>query len=252
MAVKIGHASIDENYKVKGGKPGDQTKKEVVIRDWYNKPWNFVLRPKYKDLAEKSAKFCEDVCKNENIGYNQNKRNTLHSLCKANGYNISKVGPCDTDCSAFMTVCAIAGGAKGLEYTGNAPTTSNMKNKFSKYYNILSDKKYTSSSDYLKRGDILLSVGHHTAMVLTDGTKVKKSVKNKNEKEPIFILVDQNVNCYYKVVGCKALNIRKGPGTNYDIIKSVKANTKYKITEIKDGWAKCSIGWLSTKYLEKV
>ena len=50
MAVKIGHASIDENKKIKGGAAGDQTGGEVCIRKWYNKPWEFVLRPK-------SAKF---------------------------------------------------------------------------------------------------------------------------------------------------------------------------------------------------
>ena len=37
MAVKIGHASIDERGKISGGKAGDQTGKEVCIRDWYNK-----------------------------------------------------------------------------------------------------------------------------------------------------------------------------------------------------------------------
>ena len=40
MAVKIGHASIDENGKAAGGKAGDQTGREVCVRDWdwYNKP----------------------------------------------------------------------------------------------------------------------------------------------------------------------------------------------------------------------
>ena len=31
MAVKIGHASIDENGKAQGGAAGDQTKKEVNV-----------------------------------------------------------------------------------------------------------------------------------------------------------------------------------------------------------------------------
>ena len=44
MAVKIGHASIDENGNGRGGKAGDQTGREVCTRDWYNKPWNKVMR----------------------------------------------------------------------------------------------------------------------------------------------------------------------------------------------------------------
>ena len=35
MSVKIGHASIDENNKASGGKSGDQTGKEICIRNWY-------------------------------------------------------------------------------------------------------------------------------------------------------------------------------------------------------------------------
>ena len=55
MAVKIGHASIDENNAAKGGKAGDQTGKELCTRDWYTKGWNVLLRPLRSDLAEKSA-----------------------------------------------------------------------------------------------------------------------------------------------------------------------------------------------------
>ena len=45
MAVKIGHASIDENGRAQGGKAGDQTGKEVCTRNWYkhSKGWR-VLR----------------------------------------------------------------------------------------------------------------------------------------------------------------------------------------------------------------
>ena len=55
MAVRIGHASIDENGNATGGKAGDQTGKELCTRDWYTKGWNVLLRPLRSDLAEKSA-----------------------------------------------------------------------------------------------------------------------------------------------------------------------------------------------------
>lgn len=41
---QIVHASINEFGKIVGGKPGDQTGKEICIRSYYNHPWNCVLR----------------------------------------------------------------------------------------------------------------------------------------------------------------------------------------------------------------
>lgn len=62
MAVKIGHASIDERGKARGGAAGDQTGKEVCLRDWYDKNWVSVLRPKNEKEAEKMAKAMEQAC----------------------------------------------------------------------------------------------------------------------------------------------------------------------------------------------
>ena len=122
----IGHASIDENGNVKGGHSGDQTKKEVCVREWYDKGWTTLIRAKSKTLANKIAKKCELGCKNDNIGYNQNDRNSLFEQAKKCGYKISKVGKCNCDCSSFVIVCCICAGIKELEYHGNAPTTRNL------------------------------------------------------------------------------------------------------------------------------
>lgn len=146
MSVKIGHASIDERGKASGGKAGDQTGKEVCTRQWYKKGWQYCLRPKSATVAERSAAACEAACANDSIGYDQSQRNTLHNLAKANNYKLSAVGKCETDCSALMTVCAIAGGVTELEHTGNAPTTSTMVAKFkaSGAYDVLTADRYLS------------------------------------------------------------------------------------------------------------
>ena len=171
MSVRIGHASIDERGKAKGGAAGDQTGKEVCIRTWYSKPWKVLLRAKDENVAERMAQACEAGCRNDNIGYDQNQRNTLHTQAQKTGYDLSKVGKCETDCSAFMTVCAIAAGVTALEYSGNAPTTSTMRAKFtaSGAFSALTASKYLTGTAYLKRGDILLAPGSHTAMVLDTG-----------------------------------------------------------------------------------
>lgn len=175
MSVLIGHASCDERGKSKGGLAGDQTGKEVFTRNWYDKEWNVVLRPKTNALAENSARICEILTENENIGYDQNQRNTLwNTYLKTK--KISPITKVECDCSSFITYCAILGGAN-ITYGSNAPTTSTMRAKFkgSGCYEVLTDKKYLESDAYLKRGDILLKEGSHTVMVLTDGAKANTS-----------------------------------------------------------------------------
>lgn len=171
MAVKIGHASIAETGSINGNK-GDQTGKEVCIREWYSKPWSFVLRPIDELTAKRTVKACIDGCNNPMIGYGQNDRNTLHSEAIKVGYDLSRIStPCNCDCSSFMTICAIAGGVTGLEYQGNAPITSTMDSHFvntGKYIKLY-DSKYLTSDTYLKAGDILVKPGSHTVMVLEDG-----------------------------------------------------------------------------------
>lgn len=173
MAVKVGHASIDENNKAHGGQAGDQTTKEVRLRSWYSSSWHTVLRPIDAEVAEKMAVNCEAGCLNDKIGYDQYQRNSLRTQAKAVDWDLSKVTvPCECDCSSFMTVCAECAGVD-IPYNGsNAPTTSTMVNAFKSTgeFKVLQESKYLTSDDYLKRGDILVKSGH-TVMVLEDGSK---------------------------------------------------------------------------------
>ena len=41
---KVVSASINENGRTTGGKTGDQTGREILIRSYYNYPWNSILR----------------------------------------------------------------------------------------------------------------------------------------------------------------------------------------------------------------
>lgn len=194
MSVKIGHASIDENGNASGGTAGDQTGKEVVTRDWYNKPWNVLLRPKNALVAELSARACEAACANPNIGYDQGGRNTLYSKAKALDFDLSAVGACECDCSSLMHVCAIAGGAK-LEYGSNGYTTRTMVSAFVKTgdYEKLTDSIYLTSDKHLKRGDILVKEGSHTVMVLENGSAVV------NESVPITYPLEDDATIHYSV-----------------------------------------------------
>ena len=61
MSVRIGHASISENGTVNGAK-GDQTGREVCIRTFYSRPWDYVAIHPDATVREKHAKAIEAAC----------------------------------------------------------------------------------------------------------------------------------------------------------------------------------------------
>lgn len=182
----ICHASIDENKNIKGGLAGDQTGKEVCTRNWYLKNWQYVIRPRSEKIAQRAVKIALDIANNPNVGYNQARRNTLYTELKEHGYNSLAIGKCDTDCSAFMTVCYIAAGIKSLEYVDNAPTTSTMVRAFRNtgQFDVLNTPEYLRIDAKLKPGDILVQPGHHTAMItsVTNPYKEPVALLNKGVK----------------------------------------------------------------------
>ena len=170
MAI-IAHASIDENNRAKNGKAGDQSKREVCTRSWYNKPWGCVIRFNDPVMREKVASCMEKAAANDHIGYDQNQRNTLLVLARQHHYDVSKVTEdCETDCSALVSVaCMYAGIPENvLTFSGNCATTRTLKQalKSTGEVVIYTTPLYTSKSDKLIRGDILLKEGAHVAVVV--------------------------------------------------------------------------------------
>lgn len=236
QSVKIGHASIDENKKIKGGVAGDQTGGEVCTRLWYNKSWSFLLRPASAELTEKSAKACEAACENMNIGYDQNQRNTLYTQARKTGFDLSKITtPCECDCSSLMHVCALAGGAN-ITYGSNGAATINMKSRFTANgeYKVLTDKKYLTSDKYLKRGDILVSPGSHTVMVLENGSTAGSAgtttVKPKLYSQKDFVKDVQ------KATGAKVDGIAGKETISKTVTVSAKKNRKHAVVRPLQKW----------------
>lgn len=67
---------------------------------------------------------------------------------------------------------------------------------------------------------------------------------------------DSNTNevkGYTVKINTPVLNVRSGPGTNYNINRTVKINEVYTIVEEKDGWGKLKsgAGWISLAYTTK-
>lgn len=230
MSILIGHASVDENGKIAGGQAGDQTSKEVCTRQWYDKSWNVLIRCKDSSIAELIAKKCEEICKNNNIGYDQKQRNTLYKLGKQINFDFSKIATkCECDCSALVCTCAIAAGIneKYLYIDNNMRTTRNMKDAFEAtgQFEILTDSKYLTSDKYLKRGDILLKEGSHTIIVLENSNNVS------NNK-----YVNTGIG-YATSIG--KMNVRISNKTSSKKIGSIGAATKVEVLKIcNNGWYK--------------
>ena len=184
----IGHACKNEHETYKDGQAGDQTKVEVYIRTWYNRPWNVVLRAKDKNTREKLAQAMEMACKNESIGYAQNTRNTLWNNIKNYQFNPSKTTKAvNTDCSALVCVCCAYAGIPihYLQIGTNSLTTSTLRKYLllSGMFEALTNRKYLTSDKYLLRGDILLYEGHHTAINLDNGIYSNEDIQLKTIDE---------------------------------------------------------------------
>lgn len=169
---RIGHSSINELGRISGGKAGDNNGREVCFSTLPKKKWDFVLRAKDKDIAEKIAKYCEDGCRNDHIGYSQPHRNSLRTQAKLCGMQLDRIKTdCECDCSSFVSVCCECAGIPIPFPNNNAPTTSTLKSLFMNtgYFDLYTDSKYLQDDKYLKRGDIINSIGSHVVIILEDG-----------------------------------------------------------------------------------
>ena len=259
MAVKIGHATSDENRKLHGGKAGDQSKKEVFIRDWYNRPWTHVIEFVNPDMAEKAATCMEKACANNHIGYDQYQRNTLLTESRKYGYDPSKVTKnVETDCSALVSLCCMyAGIPESVLYrNGNSATTSTLRSRLEStgQVHVYTASKYLKSGEYNHRGAILLYEGHHVAIQLTDGSKAEKLIEEVDElKDTNTTVKEQDKTVpYLAVVNAGKLNVRAGSGIKYKSIAIYKYGTPVIVTKVEGNWGYVNdTGWVSLAFTTK-
>lgn len=187
MTVRIGHASISEKGTINGTK-GDQTGKEVCIRTWYSKPWDYMAIHPDAAVREKHAQAIEAACSNNNIGYGQGDRNTLNTLAKVAEYDLSRVGKCNCDCSSLQNVAAVASGS-GASYGSNGWTTSTMKAALQKLgYKIITDQTYLKTDTYCVRGAIYVKASSHTVCGLDNGACYKKTLDKAGISHNVTVL----------------------------------------------------------------
>ena len=173
--MRIAHATSNELGNLTGGKPGDQTGKEVRIQEYVDYSWNRVFRAKDPTKADKIAAAAEIIAKNDNIGYwaGTEERYSFYLLAKQLNWDFAAIKtPCNTDCSQMVATILIAlgYGITPYMYTGNEQGVLEATGKF--------ESMPFQGSNNLKRGDILLTTKKgHTAIVLDDS----KAADNLNK-----------------------------------------------------------------------
>ena len=242
--TRMAHAVRGDDNLKDGVIPGDQDKKEVRIQTYYakndaGKPWEHVLRARDPALAEGIAVNMTALAENDNIGYSQKRRMTWFESAKSQGGNIAKAAG-DCDCSCGVCGCTqLAGGKVKANLT-----TSNMRAGFqsSRQFEILTDAKYLASADFLRRGDILLRIGH-TAVILDDGVKADQQDAPDDDALPggdtFPVIVDDYWAADGQTYGVKEwCRVRKGPTLDDDILGKAYRGETFAAYEFAEDWYK--------------
>ena len=252
----ISNSGKDENGKYSSGKAGDQTGKEWHIIEWYNRPWNCVLRHPKEEVRQLIADMARAAAKNNHIGYDQGQRTTFWDELKKAKYKVNDIKKdCEADCSAG--VCSIVkavGYRKNITKLKNIPitTTHYMRKEFKAAgFEVLTDSKYLTSDDYLLPGDILLNDQHHTATNLDKGKKVKDEKPKNNKKYAKVTTKGSELNCRAKpsVLGSVVGTFKNG--AKLEVIS--KSNSKwYKVKGNSTNKGKLICGYCRSSYLKEI
>lgn len=190
MSIIVGSARHDENGKYSGGKPGDQTGREVSTQVFYvhKKGW-YVLRAKSADVANKIASAMYTACANDNIGYSQSDR---YGVVKKGVNTKTKV---NCDCSSLVRACIKEATKKDV---GDFST-------FSEKSKILSSGMFDDAGAYtdgmtLYTGDILVTKTQgHTVVVVSGNSRTE----NKDDFYPKYTGTSPSIVTALNAVGEK-------------------------------------------------
>lgn len=213
------HCSKDERGQYTGGAAGDQTGQECVKRAWYSNPWTCLLR--HSTAGPKIAELAEQAAANNNIGYDQNERQTFYNALQLVSYlpaNIST--PCEADCSSF--VCSIIKAAghilndARLQNVNPFNTTHTMRQALLAAGFVEVNTNLASEAGAIA-GDIWLNDSMHTAIEAANSAAATQQA------------LQQAVQTAQSTVQqAKALPYMAG---EYPVIKPANAGTKY--SEVK-------------------
>lgn len=241
----IANCGKDEFGSYSGGTAGDQSGGEYAIINWYNRPWNCVLRHPKAEVRSEIAKLARAAANNNNIGYDQSERMTFWNQLVKVGYDPAAITtPCEADCSSSTMSIVKAVGYRlndnGLKAVSAALTTYGMRSALRVAgFDVLTDSKYLTSASYLVAGDILLNDSSHTAINLDNGGYADTSSGVPGGTAQVGDNVD------WSKLG---QIIRGDEGTTSEVISAVKVGDVVIIVPNASWWSGSSIpAWVKGK-----
>lgn len=226
MSVTIGHARCDENGKIDGALVGDQTGKEILIADWYvsSGGWTYYLEPIDKEMANRAARYMEQICADNNFGYSQKTRWTGHKSIVANDNTIPGARG-NYDCSSLVISCYILAGLKHKASGYSKSITQSFMD--TGMFRLYSKSEYLKSGKLSCRGGVYVNAGKHVAMVLknTDNEELDThddptcDVSDNINWDKAYVVVDK-INDW--------CNVRERPDMSSKIIGRAHKGDEYK------------------------
>ena len=243
---RIVHASLNEKGTTTGGKTGDQTGREITTRDYYDRPWDYVLRYPDSVLADEYTTKAEQIAADNSHGYDQIHRN----------------GP-DFDCSSL--VCYVVRSV-GIPVTSTY--TGNMKAGFLKCgFQIIDtnapESPVTSPSGgndktyVVKKGDTLTAICARCGVSIDEIMNANKFLKNPNKiyiGDKLTIPTKSEAITYAGKVRTfhgSPLNIRAAGSMSARILGTIKNGSAVTTTSKTGEWLKLADrpGFVSSKYI---
>lgn len=180
MDVIVGSARIDENKRISGGRPGDQTqqnnehdyKGEVSQQPFYIPSKGLViLRAKNPAHALGIANAMITACDNIHVGYNQGTRLDIIT------YGTKSTVDIGCDCSSLIRACVKEG--TGVD-PGNFNTATEKKTLLKT--GLFDEVPFTSSQD-LYIGDILVTKTKGHTLAVTQAKDRSEVIADKSVEE---------------------------------------------------------------------
>ena len=276
MAKYIAHASGGENsaVRIKGGEAGDQTKKEVCIRTWYDFACNCVLRFTDKFLAALIGNIMIAIASNDNVGYDQGGRNTLLEQAEKVKFDIAKIKTvCECDCSSAVTVAILGAiymmygedeyekAKRILVVDGNCATTRTLKSRcmaLGVTVEVYTSTAYTRGTAKAVFGDIYLKEGTHVAAYIADGEDAETGIyvagKEYTLKSNMKVRTGAGTNYSQKLRSQLTADGKKHAkaGTYAVLLKGTKVTCKKVITSGTEVWLQIPSGYVCAKQGSKV
>lgn len=225
---KIVEAYSDERGKARGGEIGDQTGKEIRIREFYIRDggWSVYIECTDPLLAEAAAYNAQLIAEDNSFGYNQDERWTGYEEIISGG-SIDEAETGDFDCSSLCIAAYILAGLdmKPEGYTGNLERLFLETGKFKSY----DDAAHLNSSNLATIGGMYLEPKKHVLMMLENGDH--SSEEPTPEPPPI-----PNGKRYIEALG--SVKLRVGHSTEFEDAGTMHKGERlpYVATADETGW----------------